>query len=327
MSSPQSSWHDARVVRVRPAAERTQEITLQFPTEYVVRPGDHIKVSIPAPVDDVRSYSAVRGAGNQVTISVLQTTNSRGGSLFMHGLHEGDTVRATGPSNNFPLRIGASHYVLVAGCIGITAIRGMAEVLHRLGASYELHFAARSPEAAAFREELESTHGENIHFYWASEGDFLDVDALISAVKPGTELYMCGPIRLMEEIRRCWNQHGCEPTALRFETFGNSGWFKAEPFEVRIPQYDVSVMVGLDQSLLDAVQAAGVRIVNDCRRGECGLCQVKVLDSSAAIDHRDVFFSEKQKSDNHKMCSCVSRVAALEPNNTHTTPTLTIEIP
>ena len=46
----------------------------------------------------------------------------------------------------------------------------------------------------------------------------------------------------------------------------------------------------------------------DCRRGECGLCQVKVLDVQGVIDHRDVFLSEHEKQENTRLCACVSRV-------------------
>jgi vanillate O-demethylase ferredoxin subunit len=45
----------------------------------------------------------------------------------------------------------------------------------------------------------------------------------------------------------------------------------------------------------------------DCKRGECGLCALNVLESSGSIDHRDVFFSERERAENHKICACVSR--------------------
>jgi vanillate O-demethylase ferredoxin subunit len=46
----------------------------------------------------------------------------------------------------------------------------------------------------------------------------------------------------------------------------------------------------------------------DCRRGECGLCAVDVIETTGEIDHRDVFFSDHQKKENRKICACVSRV-------------------
>ena len=46
----------------------------------------------------------------------------------------------------------------------------------------------------------------------------------------------------------------------------------------------------------------------DCRKGECGLCEVRVLDLDGVIDHRDVFYSERQKDARSKICCCVSRI-------------------
>ncbi|MFI5062266.1 MAG: 2Fe-2S iron-sulfur cluster-binding protein, partial [Actinomycetales bacterium] len=48
----------------------------------------------------------------------------------------------------------------------------------------------------------------------------------------------------------------------------------------------------------------------DCRKGECGLCEVRVLGLQGDIDHRDVFYSERQKDARSKLCCCVSRVVA-----------------
>jgi vanillate O-demethylase ferredoxin subunit len=48
----------------------------------------------------------------------------------------------------------------------------------------------------------------------------------------------------------------------------------------------------------------------DCRKGECGLCQVDITDFDGVIDHRDVFLSEKQRQLGKKLCTCVSRAVS-----------------
>ena len=123
---------------------------------------------------------------------------------------------------------------------------------------------------------------------------------------------MCGPIRLMESIKRSWERGDRDPTALRFETFGNSGWFDAEPFEVEVPRLGVTVEVRPGESMLEALERGGAEMMYDCRRGECGLCEVEILALDGRVDHRDVFYSERQKAPNAKMCCCVSRVVAGE---------------
>ncbi|WP_040728795.1 2Fe-2S iron-sulfur cluster-binding protein, partial [Nocardiopsis chromatogenes] len=83
---------------------------------------------------------------------------------------------------------------------------------------------------------------------------------------------------------------------------------EAEEFVARIPRLGVETTVGPGESLLDALDRAGVDTMFDCRKGECGLCQVDVVSVDGDIDHRDVFFSERQKAASAKLCTCVSRV-------------------
>ena len=49
-------------------------------------------------------------------------------------------------------------------------------------------------------------------------------------------------------------------------------------------------------------------MISDCRKGECGLCALKILGVDGEVDHRDVFFSDEEKAANAKLCTCVSRV-------------------
>lgn len=311
--STDNQWLNAEVSATTGIADRIRRITLRFETPQRIRPGEHLKVRVETDGGPAtRSYSIVDASadGLELSLSVFHTPHSRGGSTFMHALTPGERLRVSRPVQNFPLRIGAPEYVLVAGGIGITALRGMADLLRRLGANYTIHYAARSPDAMAYRTELEAEHGAKLRTYFDSEQTLIDVPAVVGALTPGAELYMCGPIRLMDAIRRSWHARELDPTNLRFETFGNSGWFTPQRFSVEIPRLGVSTEIGQNESILEALEKIGVEMMSDCRRGECGLCQVKVLDTQGRIDHRDVFFSDRQKSESAKLCACVSRVAA-----------------
>ena len=60
---------------------------------------------------------------------------------------------------------------------------------------------------------------------------------------------------------------------------------------MKIPRLKMEVVVSEDRSMLDALTEAGVGVLSECRRGECGLCAMDVLSVDGEIDHRDVFFS------------------------------------
>ncbi|WP_092808260.1 PDR/VanB family oxidoreductase [Rhodococcus globerulus] len=302
-------WQRGRVAGVERAADGIAKILIATEQSHRAAPGTHVDVRIDS--GDVRSYSIVSAGpdGHSVTLGVHLSPTSRGGSRYMHTLRPGDEIELTAPLQNFPLRIGASRYVLLAGGIGITAMAAMAAVLRRLGADYTFVYVGRSRNVMAFLPELTALHGDRLEVRVDDEGTGLDVQALVEGAEVDAEFYMCGPIRLMDAVRRVWTQRGLPLPNLRYETFGNSGWFQAEEFTVRVPGLGIETVVGPGDSLLDALEKAGADMMFDCRKGECGLCQVEVVDADGTVDHRDVFFSEQEKRRSNKLCACVSRVA------------------
>jgi vanillate O-demethylase ferredoxin subunit len=176
----------------------------------------------------------------------------------------------------------------------------------------------RSRTRLAYLEDLLEGHGDRLRLHISDEGTPFDPDVLVAEIAAGpdgqaTELYVCGPIRLMDALRRAWTARGLPPAHLRFETFGNSGSWPAGEFTVHIPELDREVKVGRDRSMLDALEEAGIEVISDCRKGECGLCTLKVLQVEGEVDHRDVFLSETQQRRNDRICACVSRVAGTAP--------------
>ncbi|RRO17009.1 oxidoreductase [Saccharopolyspora rhizosphaerae] len=314
----QARWQRGHVVEAELVAEGVRRIVLEVEHPEHAAPGTHVDVALTAQGrQQTRSYSVVRseGGGRRLTLSVQLSPASRGGSQAMHALAVGDELTVTGPVQSFPLAVGAGRYVLVAGGIGVTALVAMASALRRRGADYELVLLGRSRRVMAYLDELSAEHGDRVRVHVDDEGTPLSVPDLVGEIAAGsnaatTELYMCGPIGLMDAIRSSWTDHALPPTNLRFETFGSSGRFGAEEFLVRLPQLDRDVAVAPDTSILDALNAAGVETLSDCRKGECGLCLAKIVEVDGTLDHRDVFLSEAQKQRCTNLCLCVSRAVA-----------------
>jgi len=325
-------WSTGRVVSSTAVARDVRRITVERPARGRAAPGAHLDVRVPlGDAGDVRSYSVVESSdnGGQLTISVLGVPQSRGGSAFMHGLSPGDELVVTQPLQNFPLRVGAPRYVLLAGGIGITAVAEMARVLRNVGADYTVVYVGRSRDRMAYVAELRELHGDRLVLHVDAEGTPLEVAHLVRAVaedprRDATELYMCGPIRLMDAVRREWESAALPPANLRYETFGSSGWFRPEEFVVRVPQRQVETTVRTDETLLDALTRAGVDLMYDCRKGECGLCLLDVECVDGNLDHRDVFLSAAQQAGGRSVTTCVSRVASRTEG---ATPTLSLTLP
>ena len=307
-------WGPARVLDVCDVARHVKQVVLEPERlDAPAPPGSHIDIAVYVNGRaDVRSYSVVSSGryGSEIHLGVQLARQSRGGSAFVHALRRGQQVSITQPLQNFPLTYGRPAYVLAAGGIGVTALVGMARALRERGADYRFVYGARSRELMAFLDDLAAEHGDRLEPRVDDEGTGLDVEALVAGVPAGGELYVCGPTPMLDAVRSAWARAGRRPADLRFETFGSSGRFAPEPFRVRVPKLGLETVVPHDGSMLEALEAAGADLMFDCRRGECGLCQVKVLDVDGVIDHRDVFLSADQHRAGDRLQTCVSRVVS-----------------
>ena len=309
------------MVETEDLTDAARRIVLERAASRPAAAGEHVDVRVPIDgTDEVRSYSVVDSSpdGSRLAVTVLRARESRGGSAYLHRLQPGDTIEAAGPLQNFPLRLGAARYVLLAGGIGITALVEGARLLRSLGLDYVLHYVGRSGAAMAYADDLAELHGERLVRHVDDEETGLDVPALVASVRDSpapaaTELYMCGPIRLMDAVRREWDDCGLPGANLRYETFGNSGWFDPETFVVGIPELGIRTEVGPGRTMLEALAGAGADLMYDCLKGECGLCRMPVAELSGTLDHRDVFLSPAQQSSGNQLCACVTRVVSARP--------------
>lgn len=288
-------------------------ITLRLPHPAPTPPpGSHLDITVRLPDgSDTRSYSLVDLGHDdgRLRIAVRRQQDSRGGSVWMHSLKPGDELEVAGPIDEFPLNPGSAPSVLLAAGIGITPVLGLARALRARGSDYRILYTGRSRDRMAFTTELESAHPGLVTAVESSREARVRPAEVVAGVPDRGVLYVCGPMGLLADVRRVWQQDGRPPADLRFETFGTSGNHPARPYQVTVPRHGVTVQVPVGTSMLDALQAAGVEIMYDCLRGECGLCRVRILRTDGSIDHRDVFLSARQRAEGRQMCACVSRVA------------------
>jgi vanillate O-demethylase ferredoxin subunit len=305
-----TEWRSGRLVSASIAADGVRLLVFAVAGPLpAFQPGSHMNFAVT--IDGrrvVRTYSCVPAADGHVAVAVKLHPHSRGGSRFMWDLKEGDEIELTLPENRFELSWRAPHYLLIAGGVGVTPIYGMAIALAKRGKSLRMAYAARSRSAMPFLAELSALLGSRLAVFPTDEGASLDVAAEIAALPADADLYVCGPLALLADVRQAWAQSGRPLSRLRYEVFGDNGKFAEAPFQVAEANHGVSVEVRADQTLLDALISAGVPMLYDCERGECGLCAVRILQLDGEVDHRDVFLSDEEKAGNERMCACVSRL-------------------
>jgi ferredoxin-NADP reductase len=270
-------------------------------------PGAHLDVRLPDGTARQYSLSGAAATGAGVRIAVLHEPAGRGGSDWVHArLRVGDTVEITAPRNHFALEPAAEH-LFIAGGIGITPILPMIAELQRRGAPWRLAYAGRSRTSMAFLGEL-ARYPDRVTLVPADEGGRLDIRALVATLPAGALVYVCGPQRLLDAVDQELVTLDRADT-LRRELFaapaGDERAVSGESFTVELRRSGISVSVPPEQSVLEAVTAAGVHVLTDCEEGICGSCETTVLGGEP--EHRDYVLTTQEKARNDCMMICVSR--------------------
>lgn len=276
--------------------------------------GAHIRTEVPLPGGrtDWRHYSLVRRLGDSQApalyeIAVRLEEGGRGGSAFMHRLKVGDSLWIEGPRNDFALSPGAPRVLLVAGGIGVTPLMSMAAELKARGTPVRMVYAGRSRAQLAYLQELQGLLGDALRVHADDEaGQPLDVAALLDACGADEQVYVCGPKPLLDAVLARAQALGWPQDRVRFELFGAAPAAAGDRgFEVVLAQSGARYRVAPDQSILDCLIDRGCDPLYDCKRGECGVCAVPVLDGE--IDHRDYVLTASEKAAGNVIHICVSR--------------------
>ncbi|MDA9411074.1 PDR/VanB family oxidoreductase [Bradyrhizobium sp. CCBAU 45384] len=269
--------------------------------------GAHLRVALPDGGDRPYSLMALPGLpGDALALGVLREEASNGGSQFMHALKVGDVVKASAPVNNFRLHEGSAPALLFAGGIGITPVLSMAAELAARGSPYRLHYAGRKQGLLAFLPQLQEICARNLSVHYDSDETRLDIAAALGASGANAHIYVCGPSGMIEAVKAGALAAGVSADRIHYELFKSEQPSSPDrPFEVEIKSTGQVVGVAVGQSIIQALEAAGLDVLYDCQRGDCGICQCGVIDG--VPDHRDVILSDEERACNKVMQICVSR--------------------
>ena len=240
------------------------------------------------------------------SISVRRDDQGRGGSLFMHRhVTPGMEMVISHPINLFPLDSRARKSLMIAGGIGITPFLAQIAQITHFGGRFELHYSARTKSLGAYMDDLKRAHGERVHLYYDDQGQMIDLSRILAMQPIGTHLYVCGPKGMINWVRSTAEQMGWPASAVHHEEFLAPGTGK--PFEVELAVSKLKIVVGTSQSLLEAIEAAGVDAPYLCRGGACGQCETNVVGCDGTILHRDHWLSPEDQASGRKIMPCVSR--------------------
>lgn len=237
-------------------------------------------------------------------IAVRRMDEGRGGSLFLHHkVKVGDQLKISAPMNRFGLNALGRKHILIAGGIGITPFLSQLNELQRLGANYELHYAFRNKENAAFLQHLLAEHGKQVRCYESDNKERLDVEKCLTDQPLGSHVYVCGPAGMIEAVASTALRMGWPDSHVHSEEFISPP--VGDPFVVVLGREGRKVSVSGNSTILETLEELGLDPPCMCRGGVCGQCETTVLDGE--VEHHDHFLSDQVKASHKKIMICVSR--------------------
>ncbi len=191
-----------------------------------VAAGAHLAVPVRLPDGAVviRQYSLATHPHRRdmYEIAVLREEAGRGGSAAIHATWQiGTRLALDGPANQFPLHDDDRPAVLIAGGIGITPIKAMAQELKARGISFELHYSGRTPAEMAYRDRLAIEFPGQLHQYFtrAPGGTRIDLHSIMRSAPAEAQFYVCGPGRLIEAAGAAARELAIAAGRVQYESF------------------------------------------------------------------------------------------------------------
>ena len=301
------AWKDFRIVSRKMQTPRIMSLELEAttsnPDAEELPLGAHAKLKLPNGL--VRSYSIVSEEGtkaNKIELGIALDPNSRGGSKYLHeSAKPGDILQVGKITADVAPNGAASNHLFIVGGIGITAFLSLIKACLSVNWSCQLHYAIRSEADLPFRDSLESIK-QHVITYDKSKGERMDIKKIVNTRPWGSQLYVCGPNRLMEAAREAVDEAGITPDEVHFEAFAAD--ISGDPFEVEVANKGGKVLqVGEDESLLDVLRKEFGDLDSSCEVGNCGTCKTRL--GGGRVDHRGTALSPEEKES--WMLSCVSR--------------------
>ncbi|MEL7087472.1 MAG: 2Fe-2S iron-sulfur cluster-binding protein [Pseudomonadota bacterium] len=269
-----------------------------------------------------RSYSICTGLDDgALRVGIKRVEGGVFSSWANEEMQPGDVLQAMLPQGRFhaPLEPELQKsYLFFAGGSGITPVLSILRtVLKREPeARATLVYANRSLQTIMFREELEALknlHIGRLQILHILENDVQDIDLFAgrvdrekcdrlfsSLIDIGSVdwSFICGPKPMMTTIAEALAAHGLAEDRIKYELFASDQPGRAKAPAASRPQAEAraaTLQVTLDgvtqdiamaagQTVLEAVEAAGLDAPFSCKAGVCCTCRAKLISGKAEMD-------------------------------------------
>ncbi len=245
----------------------------------------------------------------KIAITVRSNPNGFAADWILNNWKVGDKVMASAPEGQFyyeDLR-DEKHVVALAGGSGITPFLSMAYAIRDGVEDFDLTilFGSRTEENILFKKELDAiaaacskvkvvhvlSHEEKEGF----EHGFITADLIRKYAPENYSVFLCGPEAMYRFVKPEIAKLGLPKRLVRQEMLGVTKDVAAQegyPAECKGQTYQLTVRQGesewvvpaaADETVLVAIERAGIVAPSKCRSGECGWCRSKLVSGSVYV--------------------------------------------
>ena len=298
-------YQSAKLVKIIPNTADTK--TYEFETErpFYFRAGQYMTLG--ATIDGSvvsRPYAASSAPKAALEKRVAFTIKKCGffsGYMFDNA-KVGDTFTVGDPTGEFcyePVK-DASHIVAIAGGSGITPFYSMAQAIAdgTIDVKLTIFYGAKTEEDLIFKTELDALKSDKINVIYVLsnekkagyESGFIGAEIIEKYVSGDFTVMMCGPQAMYAFLDKELTKFNLPLRRIKKEA--NTVGMR----DVKEAHYKITVKIGFNtytvdadsrETVLTALERAGLNVPAKCRAGGCGFCHAKLISGKFTISGAD----------------------------------------
>lgn len=214
----------------------------------------------------------------------------------------GDTFTVGDPTGEFcyePVK-DASHIVAIAGGSGITPFYSMAQAITdgTIDVKLTIFYGAKTEEDLIFKTELDALKSDKIKVIYVLsnekkagyESGFIGAEIIEKYVSGDFTVMMCGPQAMYAFLDKELTKFNLPLRRIKKEA--NTVGMR----DVKEAHYKITVKIGFNtytvdadsrETVLTALERAGLKVPAKCRAGGCGFCHAKLISGKFTIPGAD----------------------------------------
>ncbi len=204
-----------------------------------------------------------------------------------------------------------NHVLAIAGGSGVTPFLSMMKAIHEGSEDFRLTLVYGARTRGHIPFDPKAFNGENTETVIVlseeeAEGykhGFITAELLKEYIDGDTSVFMCGPDAMYRFVGKELESIGFDPARIRQERNSVGDREVSEISRFKLTVYIRDVVYELDannnETLITALERAGIPAVVRCRNGSCGFCHSRVIDGNYFIAKENDFRRAADKKFNY----------------------------